>query len=141
MSQMQSGKGDVLSCRAGETLTAFSVVTIDSGSTTGLHVTPWVTDTQVIIGVCLSGASSTGESVDVLLAAPTSKVRVGSVDIAAGDLVGPQTDNAGQITTRANPGTVTTAMVPSLGIALAAGSVSSIIEVLLQPLSQRPSDG
>ena len=141
MSQNVSGKGDVRTFLSGDTLQSGVVVAYGGASTTGIFVDPWLTDTQVIIGVTLNGASLTSEAVSVLLAAPTAKTRVGSIDIVAGDIVGPQTANSGQITTRANPGTVTTFMVPTLGIALEAGSVSSIIEVLLQPVSTRPSDG
>lgn len=141
MSQQTTGKADSKSFLAGDTMPAYSVVTFMTAGSNAVFVRPWLTDTAVILGVTLQAASATGEAVEVILAAPTVKCLVGSVDIAAGDIVGPQTANTGAITTRANPGTVTTFMVPTLGIALEAGSVSSIIEVLLQPVSTRPSDG
>lgn len=140
MGQNVSGKGDVKSFAAGDSLSAYRVVTFDSQSNTGIHIVPWVTDTQVIIGVTLGPASFTGEAVDVLLAAPTAKVMC-NLSVSAGTIVGPATDGAGRVVERANPGTVTTFMVPTLGIALEAGDTNSVIEVLLQPLSQRPSDG
>ena len=139
MAQFNSAKGTVKTFRAGDTLTAGLVVAHGGASTTGVHVDRWLTDTSVIIGVCLGAASLTGEAVDILLAAPTCKALV-LTDVAAGDIVGPATAGTG-IVPRANPGTVTTFMVPTLGIALEAGSVSSLVEVLLQPVSTRPSDG
>lgn len=141
MSQFVSGKGDVKSVLSGDTFGAGAVLTIDGASTTGLHVTYWATDTSVILGVALSGASATGQAIDMLLAAPTAKC-IANAAITAGDIVGPATDAAGRIATRANPGTVTTFMVPVIGVALAGASVTSeVIEVLLQPVSTRPSDG
>jgi hypothetical protein len=141
MSQQTSGKADVKSFLAGDTMGSGVVVTFMTAGADGIFVRPWLTDTAVILGVTMQAASATGEALDVMLAAPTVKCRVGSADIAAGAIVGPETGNAGAIITRANPGTVTTFMVPTLGIALEAGSLTSIIEVLLQPVSTRPSDG
>lgn len=140
MSQSVSGKGDVKGFQAGTLLTAFRVVTYGGASTTGIFVDAWATDTQGIIGVTLSGASVTGEAVDILMAAPTAKVSC-AASVSSGALVGPSTDGSGQVVERPNPGTVTTFMVPVLGIALQAGSANSIIEVLLEPNSTRPSDG
>ena len=139
MSQQATGKADVRSFLAGDTMPAGAVVTLMTAPVSGQAPTvrAWLTSTSVIVGVSLSGASSTGEAIDVLLAAPTVKCNVGSVDIAFGDIVGPETANAGDIITRANPTTVTTALLPTLGIALEAGSVSSIIEVMLMPTNQR----
>lgn len=140
MSQQISGHADTRSFAAGDTLTAFRVVTFGGNSTTGIHVDPWATDTQAILGVTLDDASATGNSVPILLAAPTMRVSC-FASVSAGAIVGPATAGAGQIVERANPATVTTAMVPTLGIALEAGSTNSVIEILLQPESTRPSTG
>lgn len=130
-----TGKGDVASFLAGDTLSAFRVVTFGGASTTGIFVDPHVTSTSHVLGVTLGAASSTGEAVDILLAAPIAKLSC-AASVSAGAIVGPATDSGGQITERANPDTVTTALLPSLGIALQAGDTNSVIAVLLMPSNQ-----
>lgn len=130
MAQSSSGKGDVKSFQAGDTLAAFRVVTFGGASTTGIFVDPWATSTSQVFGVTLGGASATGEAVDILLASPTAKVSC-FASVSSGALVGPATAGAGQIVERANPLTVTTRLVNVLGISLEAGDTNSVIEVLL----------
>ena len=136
MAQSSSGKGDVKSFAAGDTLAAFRVVTFGGASTTGIFVDPWATSTSFVFGVTLSPASFTGEAVDVLLAAPTAKASC-FASVSSGALVGPATAGAGQIVERANPNTVTTRLTGLLGIALEAGDTNSVIEVLLGIANQR----
>lgn len=130
MAQSASGKGDVKSFAAGDTLGAFRVVTFGGASTTGIHVDPWATSTSFVLGITLGPASFTGEAVDVLLMGPTAKASC-FASVSAGALVGPATAGAGQIVERANPNTVTTQLVSILGISLDAGDTNAVIEVLL----------
>lgn len=137
------GKGDVASFRAGDSLAAGVVVTFGGNSTTGIHVDRadgTGTNIGFVLGVALSGASSTGEVVDILLAAPIAKVQC-ALSVSAGAIVGPGTGAGGAIVERANPGTVTTVLLPTLGMALEAGDTNSVISVLLMPTIISPSDG
>lgn len=135
MSQSISGKGSVRSFQAGDTLAAFRIVAYGGASTTGIFVDPWATETSHIIGVTLGAASATAEAVDVLLLAPTAKMSC-FASVSSGALVGPATAGAGQIQERANPTTVTTRLVPVVGISLEAGDTNSVIEVLMNVENQ-----
>lgn len=143
MSQEANSKADTRSFLSGDTFASYAVVTfMTAGSAQGgPFIRAWQTDTQAIIGVAQRGASATGEAIAVTLAGPTAKC-LANASISAGAIVGPATDAAGRIMERPNPGTVTTFMVPTIGIALEAGSLTNAtVEVLLQPVSTRPSDG
>lgn len=136
-------KGDVASFRAGDTLAAGVVVAFGGNSTTGIHVDRCdgtLTNIGLPMGVALSGASATGEVVDIILAAPIVKVQC-NLSVSAGAIVGPGTGAGGQIVERPNPGTVTTVLLPTLGMALEAGDTNSVISVLLLPTLISPSDG
>lgn len=138
-----TGKAEVATFRAGDTLTAGLVVVFGGNSTTGIHVDRadgTLTAAGLMIGVTLGGASQTGEAVDILLAAPIAKVQC-ALSVSAGAIVGPGTGAGGQIVERANPGTVTTILLPTLGMALEAGDTNSVISVLLMPTNISPSDG
>lgn len=135
MAQSASGKGDVKSFAAGDTLASFRVVTFGGASTTGIFVDPWATSTSHVLGVTLGPASFTGEAIDVLLAAPTAKMSC-LLSVSSGALVGPATAGAGQIVERGNPATVTTRLVNVIGIALEAGDTNSVIEVLMNVHNQ-----
>lgn len=130
MAQSASRYGDVKSFAAGDTLGAFRVVTFGGASTTGIFVDPWATSTGFVLGITIGPASFTGEAVPVLLMGPTAKASC-FASVSSGALVGPATGGAGQIMERANPNTVTTQLLPILGIALEAGDTNSVIEVLL----------
>ena len=136
-----TGKGDIATFRAGDTFTAGLVVQFGGNSTTGIHVDRAdATATGMIIGVTLGGASLTGEAIEILLAAPIAKVQC-ALSVSAGAIVGPNTGTGGQIVERPNPGTVTTVLLPTLGLALEAGDTNSVISVLLLPTNISPSDG
>jgi len=139
MAQEMSGKGDVRTFIAQETLTANAAVRIVTTTADGPWITYLNTSTGMVIGLTLRGASATGEAVPVLLSAPVGKA-LANASISAGAIVGLATDAAGRVTERANPATVTTVMVPILGIALqSAGATGATFEVLLQPVSTRPA--
>ena len=136
MGQSSSGKGDVASFLAGDTMAAYRVVTFGGASSTGIFVDPHLTSTAFILGVTLSGASVTGEAIDVLLAAPIAKCSC-AASVSSGALGGVLTASAGQIAERANPATVTTRLAGLIGISLEAGDTNSVIAVLLQSGNQR----
>lgn len=134
MAQQTTGKADVKTFLAGETMAAYAVVTYMTLGTNGIFVRPWQTDTQFVIGVTMSPASTTGESLEIILAAPSVKCNA-NASISAGSIVGPATDAAGRIVERGQAAT-TTAHVPILGLALQTGTLTnSVVEVLLQPFS------
>ena len=134
MAQEVSGKGDVKSFLAGDTLTAGAVLRFMTVGANAGFVSYHATDTQYIIGVALRGASLTGEAIPVLLAAPTVKCNA-NASISAGSLVGVATDAAGRIVERGQAAT-TTGHVPIVGIALNVGQLTNAsVEVLLQPFS------
>ena len=119
-----------ISLKAGATVSAYRVVYLSAAQT----VQHWATSSSAVLGVSLDYAES-GEFLPVE-SRPGHIVKITTAaNIAAGDVVGPATDGAGAITTRAL-GTVTS-HVPTIGIALEAGSTGSNIEVLLQPLNVR----
>lgn len=134
MAQQVTGKGTVRTFRAGETLTANAVVTFMTAGAISPFIRYWQTDTQHVLGIAMQSASTTGESIDVLLGAPTVKL-LANASISAGAIVGPATDAAGRIMERGQAAT-TTAQVPVIGIALeTAGATNVSIEVLLEPFS------
>lgn len=135
MAQSVSGKGDVKSFLAGDTLGSFRVVMHGGASTTGIFVDPYLTQTAHVIGITLGGASVTGEAIEVLLAGPTAKVTC-NASVSAGALIAVATDAAGRVIESANPATVTTRLVPIIGISLEAGDTNSVIEILLNPENQ-----
>lgn len=135
MSQQVTGKSNVRTFLAGDTLTANAVVTFMTSGTQGHFCRPWQTATQAILGVTNGPASATGESVEVVLDG-TMKV-LANTSISAGAFVGPATDAAGRILEIGQAAT-TTANRPHLGIALeSVSNTSSLVEVLLQPYSRR----
>lgn len=118
------------SFKAASSLSAGRVVYLSAAQTVNYAVT----SSSAILGVTLDFADS-GATVPVeTRPGHIAKVYV-AANVAAGDVVGPATDGAGGITPRAL-GTVTS-HIPTLGIALEAGSVGSNIEVLLQPVNIR----
>lgn len=120
----QGTPGKVRSFKAGASISANRVVGVSAANT----VTQWATGTSNIAGVSLDFADSDA-ACPIVLDGTARVVCFASVSVGA--IVGPATDGAGKIQERANPTTVTTAEVKTLGIALESGSTDGTIEVLL----------
>lgn len=126
----QENNNQVLSLRAGDTLTAYKVVGIAGAANT---VNLVITSTSAILGVTADGADS-GSAIPVIVSG-TTKVEVGA-NVTLGNVVAPLTDGAGTITPIGTHNTSTSEVMPALGVALESGSVGSVIEVMLQPCNQ-----
>jgi hypothetical protein len=123
----ESSAGKVASFKAASTLSAYRVVRLTAANTVGY----WDTLTANIIGVTLEDAKAAGSSVAVQL---DGVARVTCLDAsvnAVGLLVGPSTDNAGQIVLRAAADTSTATFTKTLGIAAETGATGASIRVLL----------
>ena len=117
MSQMKTG--DIITLKATASISAYSIVGVD---TTGLCSMP-ATNTVAILGVSQDLATTNGAT--GICINGTSKVTAG-LSITAGDPIAAQTGGTG----KAVVGTTTAATV---GIALENGSTNSVIEVSIQP--------
>lgn len=120
-------KGQVISLIAGDTLSAHRLVYIST--TTGNTVGYVETSSSSPVGVTVDYADS-GAAIGVQING-VAKLQC-AVDVVAGDLVCMSTAGSGQIKPQTINLTATSTNISIVGIALEAGSVSSLIPVLLQ---------
>lgn len=123
----ESSAGKVASFKAASTLSAYRVVKLSAANT----VAYWDTQTANILGVTVEDAKAAGASVAVQL---DGLARVTTLDAsvnAVGLLVGPSTDNSGQIVLRAQPDTHTANFPKILGLACETGATGASIRVAL----------
>ena len=121
-----SDAGKVISMKADISLAAYRVVYVKPSGTAAIVIT----NSSFPIGVTVDTAESSG-SIGIQVSGVAKVYALTS--IGAGDLVVMSTDGAGMCKcgNTAN-NTATTTNIPVIGIALEAGSNSSIIPVLLQ---------
>jgi len=125
MSQTRLGMS--ASFLAGDTITAYQIVTLSAANT----VIPWATATSIILGVSEDSADS-GAAVNVVIGG-TGKVQC-AASISVGAVITSQTDTGLAIEAINLAPTVTTLVVPFvLGQALHAGSTNAVIEVAIRP--------
>ena len=116
---------------AGDTITAYQIVTLSAANT----VVPWATATSVILGVSADYADS-GAAANIIIGG-TAKVVCGA-SVSMGSIVTAQTDTGFGIEAISLAPTITSLVVPhTLGQALQAGSTNSVIEVIVRPSTLR----
>ena len=119
MSQMKTG--DVITLKATASISAYSIVQVD---TTAQKCSMPTTITSNVVGISQDLAVTNG-AVAICING-TSKVVAGA-SVTAGDPVGAQTAGTGKAVT------VSTTTTAGIGIALQSGSTNSVIEVIVQP--------
>ena len=121
--------GDVITLPAASgSVPAFRIASVNSSGQCAIAVST----TSVQIGVTNNDASSTGEAVGIIING-TGKVACGA-SVAAGVVVGMQTDTGKVIDVLDTADTTTTAVPRAIGVSLQAGSTNSIIEITIQPV-------
>jgi Uncharacterized conserved protein (DUF2190) len=126
----QYSNNQVITMKAGETLSAQRVVACSGANHTVLH---HQTSSSAIFGVTSDSANS-DQAVSVIVSG-TARVKTGG-DVTVGDVVAPLSAGNGVVTTIGTHNTSTSAVPPMLGVALESGLNGSVIEVLLQPCNQ-----
>ncbi len=118
--------GKCISCKAGDTISAYRCVYV---STAPSWVRPIATSASAILGVSTELADDTGVAINIVLNG-IAKLEIND-SITAGNVVAPGTAAAGKIVAVAI--NTTTALLPTLGIALeGASTTGAIISIALQ---------
>lgn len=123
----ESSAGKVASFKAASTLAAYRVVKLSAANT----VAYWDTLTANILGVTAEDAKGTNSAVAVQLDGLARVTCFDSSINAVGSLVGPSTDNSGQIVLRAAANTSTATFQKTLGLACETGATGASIRIAL----------
>lgn len=118
----------VISFKAGEaSMPAGRVVRLGSANSV---LIPTTNLSQHIVGITDGAASSTGEAVGVVIGG-SARAQAGT-NLASGDLVSFQTGTGCLLSTTCLDKTKSSVLRPIVGLVLAGGSKSTMVEVLLQ---------